>query len=266
LWGKLAGRLLGLVVPDDCRLCGDKLRDADRYPVCRPCLSSVEPFSAEYHCRSCRTPFRNDYPLDESGRCALCRSGLTGFDSAGSFALYDGSMRRLIHLFKYRGIQSLARPFGKMMARAVPLDQHIDLILPMPMHWRRRFSRGYNQAELLAAELARRTGLPVERKAVKRCRATSPQSELSGAARRKNVAGAFQVARPLKIRGKNVLLVDDVFTTGATARACALALKRAGAEQVVVLTLARADRRQWTEPLWISRGDGQANSFALGAS
>jgi len=153
-----------------------------------------------------------------------------------------------------------------MMVRAVPLDRRIDLIVPMPMHWRRRFQRGYNQAELLAWEIAGRTLLPVERKAVKRRRATSPQSELSGSARRRNVAGAFQLHRPSRIRGKNVLLVDDVLTTGATARACALALKRAGAGQVIVLTLARADRRQWTDPLWISLGAGQTNSFALGAS
>jgi len=240
--------------------------EASRYPVCSPCLSSVEPFSAEYFCRSCRTPFLNEYPLDESGRCSLCRTGLTGFDSAHSFGVYDGPLRRLIHLFKYRGIQSLARPLGKMMGRAVPLDQRVDVIVPMPMHWRRRFLRGFNQAELLSSEMAGRTGLPLERKAVKRRRATLPQSELSGTARRRNVAGAFQVRRPSKIQGKNVLLVDDVLTTGATARACALALKRAGAAQVIVLTLARADRRQWTDPLWIGRGADQANSFALGAS
>jgi ComF family protein len=110
----------------------------------------------------------------------------------------------------------------------------------MPMHWLRRWRRGFNQAELLAQEIARRSATPV-RRSVRRIRGTAPQAGLTHAKRRQNVAGAFRVAG--RVEGMRVLLVDDVLTTGATASACARALKAAGAERVAVLTVARADRR-----------------------
>jgi ComF family protein len=197
---------------------------------------------AEYFCSRCRTPFLNPFPLDEDGVCALCRSGVRGFDAAYSFGAYDGVLRELIHLFKYRRIRTLARPLADLLALAFPLDRPLDVIVPMPLHWRRRWRRGFNQAALLAAELGRRRGLPVIR-AVRRRRHTASQAGLTHAARRRNVAGAFVVRREEAVRGKRVLLVDDVLTTGATASACARALKQAGARSVAVLTLARADRR-----------------------
>src|SRR6185369_279610 len=109
-------------------------------------------------------------------------------------------------------------------------------------HWRRRWQRGFNQAELLARETARRCGLPMVN-AVRRTRSTATQAGLSNARRRQNVAGAFRVSKRGAIAGRRVLLIDDVMTTGATARACALALKRAGAKSVTLVTLARVDRR-----------------------
>ncbi len=113
---------------------------------------------------------------------------------------------------------------------------------PLPLDWRRRWARGFNQSELLAREVARRWGAPLARP-VRRTRATAPQAGLTRAERRVNVGGAFAVRRPEAVRGLRVLLIDDVLTTGATASACAGALKRAGARSVTILTLARADRR-----------------------
>jgi ComF family protein len=207
--------------------------------VCRTCLASVEPLDAEFFCVSCRTPFQNAFPLDENGLCGLCRSGVRGFDAAYSYSAYDGVLRKLIHLYKYGRIRTLARPLTDLLAHALPLDERFDCITPVPLHWFRRWKRGFNQSELLARALSRRCGIPFA-KVLRRSRSTRVQAGLSNHARRQNVMKAFR-ARPVK--GKRILLIDDVMTTGATATACALALKRAGAARVALLTLARADRR-----------------------
>jgi ComF family protein len=196
--------------------------------------------AAEHYCVACRTPFLNRFPLDDQGLCGLCRRGLTGFDAAYSFGSYDGELRQLVHLFKYGRIQTLARPLAKFLSMALPLDRSFDVIVPMPLHWRKRFQRGFNQSELLARAVGKRWNVPVERLA-RRIRATTVQAGLTSAKRRANVSGAFRAKAA--IRGKKVLLVDDVMTTGATASACASALKRAGAVSVTLLTLARVDRR-----------------------
>jgi ComF family protein len=129
------------------------------------------------------------------------------------------------------------------MGRALPRDAAYDVIVPMPLHWRRRWQRGFNQSELLARVLGKRTGLPVANAVIRR-KATAAQAGMTSAERRTNVAGAFQVRKRRFVEGRHVLLIDDVLTTGATAGACAAALKRAGARRVTVLTLARADRRR----------------------
>lgn len=198
------------------------------------------PIAAEHFCVACRTPFLNRHPLDEEGLCGLCRRGLTGFDAAYAFGSYEGELRELIHLFKYSGIQTLARPLARMLLTALPRDRSFDVITPMPLHWMKQWQRGFNQAELLAREVARVWNLPVQSLA-SRARATTAQAGLTAAKRRANVSGAFRAKSGAA--GKRILLVDDVLTTGATAGACARALKRAGAANVTCLTVARADRR-----------------------
>jgi len=201
---------------------------------------------AEYFCRDCRTPFHSHFPLDEDGRCALCRLGLNGFDAAYSFGAFEAELRELIHVFKYGGVETLAQPLGRFLALALPRDERFDAVVPMPLHWMRRWSRGFNQSELLAREIGRRASVPV-RKLVRRVKATTPQAGLTNAKRRANVGGAFRVRRGANARGLRVLLVDDVMTTGATASACARVLKQAGAARVVLLTVARVDRRMNVE-------------------
>ena len=198
---------------------------------------------AEHFCSVCGTPFLNAAPLDAEGRCGLCRRGLTGFDAAWSYGEYDGVLRKLVHLLKFNGVRPLAAPLGRMMARALPRSERFDAVVPMPLHWRRQWSRGFNQSELLARRVAAHAGIPVV-KALKRTRATPPQAGLTSAQRRDNVAGTFRVTSVEKVRGRYLLLIDDVMTTGATLSACSAALKRAGAARVSVLTLARADRRK----------------------
>lgn len=239
----LFGPLFNLVFPDDCRVCGEALPGVSRIPVCGRCLKAPEPLAPAFFCVACRTPFLNRSPLDESGRCALCRLGLSGFDAVYSFGSYEGALRKLIHLFKYGGVRPLARVFGGFLARSMPMDDGFDAIVAMPLHWRRRWQRGFNQSALLAREIGRRFDVPV-RKVVRRARSTKTQAGLTNAKRRANVRGAFRIRRGVRLDGMRILLVDDVLTTGATAAACARVLKRAGAASVTVLALARTDRRE----------------------
>ena len=215
-----------------------------RFPVCGRCLHSPEPLSAEYFCSSCRTPYQNAFPLDEEGRCALCRSGLRGYDAAYCFGAYEGVLRELIHLYKYGKMRTLAGALGGYMAQALPRDEAFDAVVPVPLYWKRQWKRGFNQAELLARVQARRTGIPFL-KALRRVRATPNQAGLSNSERRRNMTQAFQCrgGAERRMAGKRILLVDDVLTTGSTAAACAMVLKRAGARRVAVLTVARVDRR-----------------------
>jgi len=159
-----------------------------------------------------------------------------------SYGSYEGALRKLIHLLKYQGIRPLARTFGGFLVQALPREQGFDLIVPMPLHWRRRWERGFNQAELLACEVSKKWNVPI-RNIARRTRATAPQAGLTNAKRRANVSGAFSVKRGTRLDGMRVLLVDDVLTTGASASACARALKSMGACHVTLLALARTDRR-----------------------
>jgi len=155
-------------------------------------------------------------------------------------------LRQLIHIYKYGCVRTLARPLADLLARALPRDEAFDAIVPVPLHWRRQWTRGFNQSALLARALARRLGLPVSQ-ALRRMRSTAVQAGLSNSSRRQNVAKAFRVRRTggvaANLAGRRILLIDDVLTTGATAAACASALKRGGAARVALLTVARVDRR-----------------------
>ena len=238
---RVSARFFNLVFPDDCRLCEEPLTNVSRIPVCPACLALPQPLQAEFFCRACRTPFADDYPLDEHDLCTVCREGLANFDAAYSFGSYEGPLQQLIHLFKYAKVESLADPLSRFMLQAIPLDSKIDVVIAMPMHWRKQWERGFNQAELLAEPVARRYGLKLS-KTLRRTRYTKSQAGLSETDRRANLRGSFQVRHPEQIAGKRVLVIDDVFTTGSTLRAAAEVLKAAGAAHVSALTLARVDR------------------------
>ncbi len=183
------------------------------------------------------------------------------FDRAVAYGLYRGTMRSLIHLLKYEGVQPVASTLGALMAAQVAAQPAIPkamTVVPVPLFAGKRRERGFNQAELLARSLARAArrhgmALTVDTTMLVRRRATESQAGLTPAGRRRNLQAAFAVpgaenaAKPLA--GRDLLLVDDIYTTGATARAAAGALRRAGAAQVWVATLARAQRQELAEPV-----------------
>ncbi len=193
--------------------------------------------------------------------CRPCRVVPPAFDRAVGYGLYGGTLRSLLHLLKYEGMEPIARPLGALMAAqvaALPAVPRRMTVIPVPLFAGKRRQRGFNQAELLARSVARSgrqhgLALRVETGLLVRRRATESQAGLSPAGRRRNVQAAFSVpgaeggAKPLA--GRDLLLIDDIYTTGATARAASGALRRAGAAQVWVATAARAQRQEFAEPV-----------------
>lgn len=178
--------------------------------------------------------------MAEGTLCLRCQHASSQMDGIRSVAFFEGPIREAIHRLKYSNSQALAAPLGEMMV-SYWQDVHLpaDVIVPVPLHARRLRERGYNQAALLARELGKGVGLPVLENALIRVRDTAPQVDLNAEERKENVHGAFHCLDD-RLAGKRVLLVDDVYTTGATLEACSLALKQRGVRTVWALTLARA--------------------------
>ena len=186
--------------------------------------------------------------------CRPCRLAPPRFERAVAHGLYQGTMRSLLHLLKYEGWEPVARRLGALMAAriaSIPGLPQSMLVVPVPLFKSRRRERGFNQAELLAraATRAMRNLRPewegeFAPGVLARQRATESQAGLSLHQRRRNLRGAFFVTDAIRVQGRDVLLIDDIYTTGATVRACSLALRRAGAAGVWVATVARAQRRQ----------------------
>ncbi|HYL91694.1 MAG TPA: ComF family protein [Alphaproteobacteria bacterium] len=179
--------------------------------------------------------------------CGLCQRVKPPFTKAAAYGAYDGELRDLIHVFKYHQVKSAGPVLANYLARAaakIGLPAAF-VVVPVPLFKGKLRSRGFNQAEEIARAYVRRQppgGIQLETAALVRTRDTASQTGLTRRQRRLNLRGAFAVADPRKIAGKNVLLVDDVMTTGTTAAECARVLLRAGAEQVFVATVARATK------------------------
>jgi ComF family protein len=247
--GRAAESLFSVLFPSDCRLCGEPLQNISRLPVCRTCLHEIHPVGGRV-CSICGERVLSVYAdRDPDGlrRCPVCRRLDRPFDRAVAYGSYDGGLRELVHLLKYNGVLPAANVLGHMLAESISTIeasfQHARvLVIPVPLFKRKRRQRGFNQAELIArAALKSLPGgrLELATGILSRSRDTTSQIGLTSHQRRENMRGAFTVAGAREVTGREVLLVDDVYTTGTTATECARVLRRAGAERVWVATVAR---------------------------
>jgi ComF family protein len=226
---EVGAALLDLAFPPRCAACREPLASSAEEPFCPTCREAVDPVPAG--CSRCGLP--GPAPL-----CGACLADPPAFDEVRAAALFGGPLADAVHALKYRDRPALSRPLGRWLARRVSLPEGSALV-PVPLARRRRIDRGYDQAALLARHLSRAAGLPLLAGALRRVRETPPQVGRTRAERARNVAGAF-AAGPA-VRGRCIALVDDVVTTGATADACARALRASGARRVIAVALGRAD-------------------------
>lgn len=223
----LGGALLDLLYPPLCAGCAEPSGGA---PFCETCAGALDP--APPGCLRCGLP-------GPDPTCGACFAHPPAFDAVRAGGLYGGPLADAVLALKYGGRAAAARPLGGWLASRVALPPGA-LLVPVPLARARRIARGYDQAALLAGHLAAAAGARRLRGALRRVRDTPPQVGRSRDARARNVAGAFR-AEPAQIAGLDLVLVDDVVTTGATADAAARALRAAGARSVAVVALARAD-------------------------
>lgn len=240
----LSQLMLDICFPPHCPSCDEPV-DAEGN-MCAMCFSQLQHI-APPHCDCCGMPFAvhiaDDNADDNTATfCAACLSQPRTYDSARAVWVYNHISSQLITRLKFGDHATSLPRYAKLMAqRTTPAMRMTDVIIPVPLHWRRLMLRRYNQSALLAYCLAKELQQPVLANCLVRVRATIPQTRLKGPARVQNVKNAFAV-KSTDIAHKHILLIDDVMTTGATINACTKALKSAGAASVHVLTLARTVR------------------------
>ncbi len=229
--------LADLLFPPICAGCGIR---SDRHGgVCAECWTRLR-FIERPLCDVMGTPFA--FSMGDGIVSAEAIADPPPFSKARSVLLYDDLARSFVHRLKYKDRTELGRIMGTWMARAgSDVIEPAEAVVPVPLHWRRRFSRRYNQAAELARVVAERSGKPMLAAALLRRKNTKHQVGLGANARRDNLRGAFEVPERAmdRIFGRRLLLVDDVYTTGATVKSAARALRKAGAADVAVLTFAR---------------------------
>ena len=220
--------LTDLLFPPHCAGC-----QSTGYVLCPTCLVQIQP-GREKRCNHCHSH------ITPAGLCKACRYRLLSLSGLRTVGFHQGPLRTCIHALKYQGNKRLAEPLGQLLAQAYQdYGLRADWIVPVPLHRERLRQRGYNQATLLAKVCADQVGLPLREDLVIRQRATAVQMNLGVRERLQNVKGAFAYAAKGPVRGCNILLIDDVCTTGATIEACAAPLLEAKACSVWGLVLAR---------------------------
>lgn len=244
---QMAKRAVDLVLPPRCAGTGEIVEATG---LLTPAFWQELVFVEAPFCNTCGMPFAHDHGgmAVDGMLCASCLADEPQFDRARSAVIYNDASRKLILGFKYGDKLHVIKTFTPWLLRAgQELLAECDAIVPVPLHRKRLWQRRFNQSSLLAAALAKTTGKPHLPHALLRVKSTVPQKGLCRNERQRNVAGAFAVdpAQKNTLNSKTVLLIDDVFTSGATLNACARVLRQAGAEKVFVLTLARVTREEF---------------------
>jgi len=245
----VAQSLFATLFPADCRICGDRLLRISRLPVCEVCLEAMRPIEGGL-CSICGERLVSPHAFAEAGemRCGLCRRIEAPYKRAIAYGSYEGGLRDLIHMLKYQQVRPAANVLGRMLGEVVAsLEPFFETarvhVVPVPLHRSKLQHRGFNQAELVSRAALKlspsRDRYLLCADGLERVRETQSQTGLTRHQRRENMRGAFRVRHPEQISGREVLLVDDVFTTGTTVSECARILHRAGAAKVWVATVAR---------------------------
>lgn len=217
-----------------CALCANQHSGTTR--LCPDCARALQPRTGGY-CPDCGAI--TDDTTAPPTRCAMCRIQPPRWDRLYFHGVYGEQLRDMILRFKFKGGIELTQLFGSMLAERIDNPAGIEALVPVPLHRSRLRWRGFNQSLLLARAVSRLTGIPMAAQGLQRIRATRPQTELSHKERRGNIRGAFSMDNGLK--GKRVLIVDDVLTTGATLEECARTLRRGRAAGVEAMVVAVAD-------------------------
>lgn len=233
--------LFQFILPPQCPCC-EKFLEGGQQGICSKCLSEIHWIEPPF-CPICGIPFISKEV--ENHPCGACMTHRNYFTMARALGTYEGSLQEAIHHWKYEGKTNLTPFFAEWMAEGVERywePDFFDLLIPVPLYPQRLRERGFNQALLLVKELSWRTGIPYRKTILQKKKPTVPQVNLSGVEREKGLRGAFHVIEKEELVGKSILLVDDVYTTGATVNECSKVLSRGGAKRVDVLTLAHAVR------------------------
>jgi ComF family protein len=230
---------LAFIYPEACQLCGENRAKPEEGLVCSRCWQQVR-FIRSPFCERCGLPFEGE--ITTTFECSNCREMELHFTSARSAVVAGGVVLETIHRYKYQQAMWFEPFLADLFLReALPAlrDQKWDCIVPVPLHPVKQREREFNQAARLAAHLSRAANLPLNESWLRRVVPTSTQTRLTRQQRTANMRGAFALADGVKLRGERVIVVDDVFTTGATTSACAKVLLRAGAGEVCVWTVSR---------------------------
>ena len=236
---KFPSALFQLLLPPQCPCC-EKFLEGDQQGFCSNCLSEIHWIEPPF-CSICGIPFiSKEVEIHPCGACVIHKKYFT---MARALGVYEGSLQKAIHDWKYAGKTPLTPFFAEWMARG--LNRYwepcsLDLLIPVPLYPQRLRKRGFNQALLLVKELSRHIGIPYQKTILQKKKSTIPQVNLSGIEREKGLKGAFHVIGEEALEGRTVLLIDDVYTTGATVNECSKVLLKGGAKRVDVLTLAHA--------------------------
>ena len=243
MFGPLGTSLRQLLLPAHCAACGSPAPADARLLLCEACAKALAGHIAAPYCPRCGRHV-GPHTADETG-CMFCRLYPIRHEATVRLSAYEGPMKALVLRCKYQRRMEIASLLGRLLAERLALASWadaVDLVVPVPLHWTRRLKRGFNQAEIMARTVAGAGRKRFAARVLRRVRATPPQSRLESARRPGNVRGAFRLGFvPPSLKGRHVLLVDDVMTSGSTVSECARMLKRAGVAAVYVAVVATAD-------------------------
>lgn len=223
-----------LIFPPRCIFCDGVLDFRTELNVCQRCMEIVR-FPWGTRCSVC---FRETYGIFGTDLCAECRTEMPYYDKVRSAFMYEGSVRDCVIRLKFHSRTDHAPAMGHFMSQLIGEDSRADMLIPMPISKNRLKERGYNQSEFFTKHISKLTGIPMRTDLLFKIKDTPPQSGLKYSERAENVKGAYKVDKPLEVKGKNIILTDDVTTTRATLNECARMLKKAGAKTVECITFA----------------------------